>query len=298
MEKQDMYREAFRVNLKTLMYENTVTQQELADAVGLKRQTIALYESGDASPRLEGFAAIAKYFNVSCDYLLGISKTPSFDPSIQTVVKMYGLVEESLETLYFIVDDPQGEEDQRALHALNVILSNYGFFVPFFDLIFDNLYLEPDDEKIKFKVSVSERGKDSVRDEEIFSRSLDAKMYKELQIVTLYRFIEALRQKLSDDNNIETIERPTFCNASIEAHLNKLNNKINADRKVVQFLETHLNELNDDINADCNVVKFLETHLNELNDDINENCDAARFLEAIMNKYNDDTKSTKKPPIK
>jgi len=113
-------------------------QQELADAVGLKRQTIALYESGGASPKLEGFVAIAKYFGVSCDYLLGISRAPSLDGFVQKVVNDYGVEEESLKTLSKLTT----MDDKDVLPTLNAMLSNFdltiGIFMILHNILFDD----------------------------------------------------------------------------------------------------------------------------------------------------------------
>jgi len=292
MEKQENYREAFMANLKTLMHKNNITQQKLADAVGLKRQTIALYESGAISPKLENIVAIAKYFNVSCDYLSGVSRAQSLDGTVQNFVNMYGLEEKPLEVLSFIVETPEGEEDMKALDALNIILSNYGFFVPFFDLIYDNLFLESDDNKIKFECRVSERGNDNVRDEDIYSRSLDANMYKELQIKTLYRYIEALRLKLSHEDKIEIIKRPIYCNVlpSLEELLKKLDDEEAQDKlsddDVVETIKCSIM---------CNAIPFIEEFLDELNDDTSleavknsTSCNAVPLIEALLSKLNDE----------
>ena len=59
--------------LKGLRTENKLTQQELADKLGISFSTISMYERGEREPGLEILEAIADYFNVDMNYLLGKS---------------------------------------------------------------------------------------------------------------------------------------------------------------------------------------------------------------------------------
>ena len=51
-----------------------MTQQELADALDVKRATISNYEIGRRSPHLSELRRIAEYFGVGLDYF-GIAQT-------------------------------------------------------------------------------------------------------------------------------------------------------------------------------------------------------------------------------
>ncbi|NLK73672.1 MAG: helix-turn-helix transcriptional regulator [Clostridiales bacterium] len=63
----------FSERLKQLRHENNLTQSELADILGLKATAISNYESQRNEPSLEKLISLSKYFDVSCDYLLGIT---------------------------------------------------------------------------------------------------------------------------------------------------------------------------------------------------------------------------------
>jgi putative transcriptional regulator len=55
-------------NIRTFRFHNSeMTQQELADKVGVTRQTIVAIESGKYSPTLELAFRIARVFNVPLD---------------------------------------------------------------------------------------------------------------------------------------------------------------------------------------------------------------------------------------
>ncbi|AMP20690.1 hypothetical protein AZF37_05405 [endosymbiont 'TC1' of Trimyema compressum] len=58
------------------MFSNKIknlTQKELASIFNLSQSSIALYEKGIRMPDFKTLAAYASYFNVSTDYLLGLS---------------------------------------------------------------------------------------------------------------------------------------------------------------------------------------------------------------------------------
>lgn len=62
--------------LKLLRSEKNMSQLELADALGISKSAINMYERGERQPKFEILEQIADYFNVDMDYLLGrTSKT-------------------------------------------------------------------------------------------------------------------------------------------------------------------------------------------------------------------------------
>ena len=73
MEKMGVtMQEIFVKRLIELMESNNMTQVELASRIGTTNVTISRYLSGERSPRIEIASEIAKVFNVSLDYLLGL----------------------------------------------------------------------------------------------------------------------------------------------------------------------------------------------------------------------------------
>lgn len=61
------------INLKKLREECKLTQEELANHLGLKRYNISDWEQERTQPDIESIKKLANYFNVSIDYLLGKS---------------------------------------------------------------------------------------------------------------------------------------------------------------------------------------------------------------------------------
>ena len=57
--------------LKELRKEKDVTQREVAKAVNVAQNTIAGYETGAKEPSLTVLVALADYYEVTTDYILG-----------------------------------------------------------------------------------------------------------------------------------------------------------------------------------------------------------------------------------
>ena len=63
-----------------------ISQEELADRIGVSRQAVSKWESGQTSPDLEKIVLLSDYFEVTTDYLLkGVSPTPAQTGPDQTV---------------------------------------------------------------------------------------------------------------------------------------------------------------------------------------------------------------------
>ena len=60
--------------IKTLRKAKGLTQQDLADAIGILRPTLGGYETGRRNPRLPDLQKIANYFGVGLDYF-GVATT-------------------------------------------------------------------------------------------------------------------------------------------------------------------------------------------------------------------------------
>lgn len=59
--------------LKELREDNDLTQEQVAEAVVLKREQYRRYETGVNEIKASHIIKFAKFYNVSSDYLLGLS---------------------------------------------------------------------------------------------------------------------------------------------------------------------------------------------------------------------------------
>lgn len=84
-----------------------VSQSELADAINITRQAVSTYCLGTSVPDAIRLKSIADYFQVSADYLLGISTTRSLDTDMQSACKTTGLSEDTIKAIMQISNTPK-----------------------------------------------------------------------------------------------------------------------------------------------------------------------------------------------
>lgn len=110
----------FAERLKVLRKENKMSQQKLADLLGLGQSTIAMWEKGKNSPEYESLIKIANIFNVSIDYLAGqkTAKLPCRIPVLGYV--RAGAPTEALEEVMDYEDITLSESEAGNYFALRI----------------------------------------------------------------------------------------------------------------------------------------------------------------------------------
>lgn len=93
----ELVTDIFKERLKQL--RGDTSQDVVADKIGISRATLSYYESGVRKPDINVLNAIAEYYKVSTDYLLGRSDTPSTDIKEKAVSDALGLSSISLNNL-------------------------------------------------------------------------------------------------------------------------------------------------------------------------------------------------------
>ena len=63
--------------LQKLRKSRNLTQEEISDIIGVKLSTYQKYERDVISPPYDTLIKIAKYYNISTDYLLGLQEQPN-----------------------------------------------------------------------------------------------------------------------------------------------------------------------------------------------------------------------------
>ncbi len=64
---------SFASRIRELRLERGMIQQDMADTFSVRVRTYQSYEYGTSNPDVAGLIAIADYFDVSLDYLVGRS---------------------------------------------------------------------------------------------------------------------------------------------------------------------------------------------------------------------------------
>ena len=75
-------------NLRSLRNKENITQEQLAEALGVSPQAVSRWENEAAFPDISLLPVIANYFNVTTDYLLGVD-TAHKQKEIDAAVNMY-----------------------------------------------------------------------------------------------------------------------------------------------------------------------------------------------------------------
>ena len=87
----------FSERVKALRLARSISQVELAGALGVSKQTISNWENDNILPSIEMLMKTARYFSVTTDYLLGLEQRETLDVS--------GLSIETISHLRQIVND-------------------------------------------------------------------------------------------------------------------------------------------------------------------------------------------------
>ena len=83
--------------IKDLREDRDLRQLDVAQAVGIDQRSLSNYETGKTNPDSETVIRLAKFFGVTCDYLLGVSDVNFMDH--RDVVQELGDIRERLEEI-------------------------------------------------------------------------------------------------------------------------------------------------------------------------------------------------------
>jgi transcriptional regulator with XRE-family HTH domain len=99
------------------------TLKELAEAVGIRQQTVSLYKNGETQPTPETLVKIAEFFGVSVDYLL-----TGFSSQNKPIHEELGLSEEAIGMLKIAKETKSFDGMPSLLDTLNGLLSDRDFY--------------------------------------------------------------------------------------------------------------------------------------------------------------------------
>ncbi len=89
----------FAQRLKTLRKERGITQQQLADGVGISKGGLSYYENAGRTPDISILERFADYFGVTTDYLLGRTNAQTQKAKLQAVCNHTGLSDKAVNLL-------------------------------------------------------------------------------------------------------------------------------------------------------------------------------------------------------
>lgn len=117
--------------IKKLREQAGESQEQLAVALNVpNRETITRWENGSRDLKREHIIAIARHFNVSSDYLLGLSDISSTNEDIKIACNVTGLSEKSIDVLIAARKHPS----LWNVETVNLILESEYDFISLYDL--------------------------------------------------------------------------------------------------------------------------------------------------------------------
>lgn len=124
--------DSFANKLKQLREKEGLSQTQLANKLNISRGSISYYENKERLPDIDVLLRICKYFNVSADYLIGLSDVASLDTDVQAVCQYTGLSEDSVKRLRIIYNGSpslalKNEENIQIIDIVNKLLCDNDF---------------------------------------------------------------------------------------------------------------------------------------------------------------------------
>lgn len=71
----------YNERIRELRKENSLTQKKIADLLHVGQRTYADYESGKTRLPIDSLIILANYYNVSLDYITGVSNIKNVYPN-------------------------------------------------------------------------------------------------------------------------------------------------------------------------------------------------------------------------
>lgn len=109
--------------LKMLRERNGITQAEFANILGISQSALGNYERGDRVPDATIIKNICIKFNMSADYLLGLSENQN--PNNTSIGERLGLSDKAIETLECLhahSEEDNSSNNKYSLRAINLLL--------------------------------------------------------------------------------------------------------------------------------------------------------------------------------
>ena len=104
--------------IKELREDKGLTIKALAEELGLNVATLSTYERGTREPSINTIIQLAKYFDVTSDYLLGVSDNKTQENAV--IGKELGLSDMSISKLTEI----NAKKEQYYIKALNMLIEH------------------------------------------------------------------------------------------------------------------------------------------------------------------------------
>lgn len=113
---------AFKDMLKYLRSRENLSQAELATKLGISKSTVSMYEVGKRQPDFETLEAIADFFNVDMNFLLGKSTSEGYYSNPETAELAQKLFENKELRILFDTASDAPPEDLKVVNDMLMAL--------------------------------------------------------------------------------------------------------------------------------------------------------------------------------
>lgn len=116
-------KEVFAARLKWLRQRKNISLAALAKEIGITAQSLSLYENAERVPNIEVLYKLAKDFNVSSDYLIGL--TDCKDPKKCKDTGICSWVADSLKDIRLFAMDANGDITGGGMSLADLLPSSF-----------------------------------------------------------------------------------------------------------------------------------------------------------------------------
>jgi len=129
--------------IATRLREIIPNTKELSDHLGVLPQSVNSWKTGQTRPSLENLCEISRFYNVTTDYILGLTNVKRMNTDVRAICDKTGLWENVVELLAEEQDEaPAGHETMWAFFVNTVLGSDFSDYLALFLLDLDqSIYL-------------------------------------------------------------------------------------------------------------------------------------------------------------
>ena len=113
--------------LRSLIDKTGLARQAIADEMGCDVSTITKHYNGTRNLTIDFIAMYARYFNVSSDYLLGLSEVRTVSPDTAMICRVTGLDDKAVRTLSEINEPTSFESPKGIMKTLNYLIGELNY---------------------------------------------------------------------------------------------------------------------------------------------------------------------------
>ena len=113
--------------LRRLIDETELPRQAIADEMGCDVSTVTKHYNGTRNLTIDFIVMYARYFNVSSDYLLGLSEVRTVSPDTAMICRVTGLDDKAVRTLSEINEPTSFESPKEIIKTLNYLIGELNY---------------------------------------------------------------------------------------------------------------------------------------------------------------------------